>query len=183
MDTLTTQYATALMDLAVRTGMQLSFFEQTIMVRDIIALSEVPDIMDNPSFPRDVKGRFVVEAFSGKIHEDFASFLLGMVMNDHGALIRTTLQAFSSLMGLSLEQTTALVVSATELDSRQSDILRNLIARKLNKRVAISVRVDPSLIAGFYIYVDGLLLDSSVAKHINDMGESIKLSIQGMVHA
>ena len=70
-------------------------------------------------------------------------------------------------------KTKAKVVSAVNLSARQISALEKVLTKKLDKQVEISPETDASLIGGFYVHVDGLVIDSSVKKQISDMKESI----------
>ncbi|MCL2045389.1 MAG: F0F1 ATP synthase subunit delta [Oscillospiraceae bacterium] len=76
-------------------------------------------------------------------------------------------------MSGSYNGTMAKVVSAMRLSMEQEKALEKLLSSKLNKQVSISLEIDPSLIGGFYVYVDGLLIDRSVKKRIDEIKESI----------
>ena len=71
----------------------------------------------------------------------------------------------------------AKVVSAAQLREDQISALEKLLKGKLGTQVDISLEIDPSLIGGFYIYVDSRCFDRSVKKQIGDMKESILRSL------
>jgi len=69
---------------------------------------------------------------------------------------------------------TAYVVSAAELKESQVSALARLLSHKLNKRVRMSLRIDPSLIGGLYIHVAGLIIDRTVKRQLSDMRDALK---------
>ena len=71
------------------------------------------------------------------------------------------------------EAIAAKVVSAVKLKDEQLAALENLLSSKLSRDVALVAEIDPSLIGGFHIYVDGLIIDRTVKKQLMDMRESI----------
>jgi len=48
------------------------------------------------------------------------------------------------------------------------------LSKKLNKRVEVSLKVDPSVIGGFFVHVDGYFIDRTIKKHLHDMKATIK---------
>jgi F-type H+-transporting ATPase subunit delta len=69
-------------------------------------------------------------------------------------------------------QTTASVVSAVPLSDTQASQLTALLAKKTGKQVDVTVLVDPSVIAGISIHVDGYFLDRTVRTMLKDMKET-----------
>ena len=49
-------------------------------------------------------------------------------------------------------------MSAKPLTKNQMDAINDMLSRKVNKDVVISAVVDPDLLGGFYIVVDGYFM-------------------------
>ena len=73
-----------------------------------------------------------------------------------------------------IKKVTAQVVSAATLDEEQVSALRYLLAQKTGKMVEVALTVDPSLIGGLWVSVDGYLIDNTVRKQLLDMSASLK---------
>ncbi|MCL2488847.1 MAG: F0F1 ATP synthase subunit delta [Oscillospiraceae bacterium] len=71
---------------------------------------------------------------------------------------------------------TARVVSAAALTVDQLAALTDLLTKKLNKPVEILAETDPAVIGGLYIHADGLVVDYTVKKRLNDMRDQLKRS-------
>ena len=71
--------------------------------------------------------------------------------------------------------TAAQVVSAVKLSDAQLLKLKDSLSKNLNKQVDISNIVDPALIGGLYIQVDGCVIDRSIKKQIQDIKKSVKV--------
>jgi len=72
------------------------------------------------------------------------------------------------------EKTAAQVVSAAELAKSQITALETALSKMLGKAVTVSARVDPSLIGGLSIQVDGFFIDRTVKRQLKDLRENIK---------
>lgn len=70
-------------------------------------------------------------------------------------------------------KTTTHVVSAAPLGDEQIAALKDVLSRKTGKDIELSPSIDPSLIGGLYISVDGFVLDGTVKKQLRDMESSL----------
>ena len=66
------------------------------------------------------------------------------------------------------------VESATDLDAKQCENLKEVLAKKLNKTIQLNVKVDPSLIAGLRVRTNEFVLDNTILSKANSMKEKIK---------
>ncbi len=73
-----------------------------------------------------------------------------------------------TLSGTSAEVTSALPLSAEEIDSVKKDLLS-----KVGSQATVSFRVDPSILGGLVIRVGGKVLDASVAGQLESLRQSI----------
>ncbi|NLL89022.1 MAG: ATP synthase F1 subunit delta [Firmicutes bacterium] len=71
----------------------------------------------------------------------------------------------------------ARVVSAKPLTDQQVDRIRNVLAKKTSLQVEIYASVDPELIGGFYVLIDGNIFDGTVRTELEKMKESLKRGI------
>ena len=65
------------------------------------------------------------------------------------------------------------VISAAPLSQDRMDDLQRRLVRRSGKRVQITHRVDPSLIAGIRLIADGVVMDTSVKRQLADMREKL----------
>jgi F-type H+-transporting ATPase subunit delta len=70
-------------------------------------------------------------------------------------------------------KTTAKVVSAVPLSEGQMANMSSLLARKLNKEVDVHVVVDPAVIGGLSIQVDGFFVDRTLRYQLRNMKEEV----------
>ena len=74
----------------------------------------------------------------------------------------------ASLSGATAEVTSALPLSANEMDAVKKDILS-----KVGDQATVSFRVDPNILGGLVIRVGGKILDASVAGQLESLRQSI----------
>lgn len=85
----------------------------------------------------------------------------------------------ASLTGRYMEErqngkTEAEVVSAKELTPRQIESIRGILEKKTGLNVEIKVNVDPDLIGGFYVIIDGRMFDGTVRNDLKSMKDRLK---------
>jgi F-type H+-transporting ATPase subunit delta len=68
----------------------------------------------------------------------------------------------------------AKVVSAKALTEKQVEFIRTLLSQKLHMQVEVKAAVDPNVIGGFYVLVNGYIFDRTVRTDLNDMKERLK---------
>ena len=167
-------YGKALFDLAKQQGQIEACLEQAVIVRDMLELSESQKVLMSPLIPKAEKFRFLEEAFPGTLMEPLRSYLELLIDKNREEILSASLTEFLDMGDQWRGVVEAHVVSAAELRSEQISALQNVLARKLDKTVTISMTVDPSLIGGFYLNVGGYTVDRSVRRQLQDM----KLSIE-----
>jgi F-type H+-transporting ATPase subunit delta len=97
-----------------------------------------------------------------------------VILKNREAFLLPALTKLVDMIKTHKRQTTARIVSAVPLTDAQATQLTALLAKKLGKQVDITVLVDPSVIAGISIQVDGYFLDRTVRSMLKDMKENLK---------
>jgi F-type H+-transporting ATPase subunit delta len=97
-----------------------------------------------------------------------------VVSKNREAFLLPALKKLVDMIKAHQRQTTARVVSAVPLSDSQAVQLTASLEKKLNKKVDITVLVDPAVIAGISIHVDGYFLDRTVKTMLKDMKESLR---------
>jgi F-type H+-transporting ATPase subunit delta len=100
-------------------------------------------------------------------------FLHLAVSKNREKIIIPVLNDFIDMANNHIRKTTATVVSAVPLREEQVSALANLLSRKLNKQVDIVQRIDPSVIGGIYINVDGYYIDKTIKSRLRGIKESM----------
>ena len=173
---LSIRYASALLDLTVQEGMLNECLQQAVEVRDVLLSGECGRFLEHPHISDSDKREFLDGIFTG-LHDNLTVFLHFLIAKSWENLIVPALTAFIEMAKFHSGKTTANVVSATELSESQICAIKDVLSRKLVKEVEISLKTDPSLIGGFYIHVDGRLIDRTVKKRLSDLKDHIKKGV------
>ena len=173
---LSIRYASALFDLAIEEGMLNEYLNQVIVVREVLQTGECRNIMRHPHIPDADKRAFLEDIFAG-INDKLAGFLYLLITKSCENLIIPALTTFIKMAKLHNGKIVANIVSAAELNESQISAIKKVLSKKLGKEVEISSKTDHSLIGGFYINVEGCLVDCTIKKHLRNLKEFIKKEI------
>ncbi|MCL2368736.1 MAG: ATP synthase F1 subunit delta [Oscillospiraceae bacterium] len=171
---LSLRYGTALYDLAAEDGSLSQCLDQAVLVRDTLQKPECRQILEHPHISGREKRAFLQKLFPRPLHTHLNGFLSLLITKNRERISISALTAFIQLANRALGHMEAHVCSATALRDSQVLALQSVLSNKLGKQVSLSLEVDPALIGGISIYVDGHLIDRSVRKQIYDMRNRIK---------
>ena len=174
MERLSVIYASALFDLAVRHDALDEFLDQAVFLRDSLSSADCQRMLSHPQITAAEKHEFFRVAFSGKIHEDLLGFLYLLADKNREVYLISALGALIGNIERHNKKVTARVLSAAPYDEKQAESLRVTLSAKLDKHVELDLSVDPSVIGGPYIFVDGYYIDWTVKKRLRDLTVSLK---------
>jgi len=168
------RYATALFEMSEESGLLGEYLEQAQFLRGTLQDEDALRILMHPRITADEKHAFLTKAFGETIHQDLFGFMKLVVTKNREAYLLPALDKLVDMIRARQNQTTAKVVSAVPLTDSQAAQLTATLAAKLGKQVDITVLVDPSVIAGMSIHVDGYFLDRTVKTMLKDLKETVR---------
>ena len=174
MERLSVIYASALFDIALQKDAVDEFLNQAIFLRDSLGDPDFQHVLVHPQIAAAEKQEIFRKAFSGKIHEDLLGFLLLVADKNREPYLLPALDALISEIERYNKKVTAKVLSAAPYDDKQAESLRVMLSEKLDKQVELDFKVDPALIGGPFIFVDGYYIDWTVKKKLYDLQSSLK---------
>ena len=170
---LSKRYATAIYDLSMERDMLNENLNQALFMREVLEDEACKSIITHPRITAAEKRSFFDEVFLKHISTDLLGFLHLAVTKNREAFIVPALTAFIDMAHDHLQKTTAQVISAVPLRDEQVSALTALLSRKISKQVTLEQKVDPAIIGGLYIQVDGYFVDRTIRTRLQD----IKLSL------
>jgi len=171
---LSRRYAAALFELSRDKGALDPCFEQAFVLRDILQTDECRGVLEHPHISPSEKRAFLSEAFSGKLNEQLQNFMSLLITKNRASIMISSLTAFIDMVHHARGRIEARVVSATALDEGQIRALGAVLSKKLHKEVDILLEVDPSLIGGFRVHVDGRFMDYTIQRQLADLKNCMK---------
>ena len=104
-------------------------------------------------------------------HGTLTSFLDYLKKTGHEEEAGGILTRFSEMAHAAMGTIDVEVVSAVALSEKQLMDIQILLIKRSGKRIHLSHRVDPSLIAGIRLIADGIVMDTSVKNELADLKE------------
>ncbi|MBR5774268.1 MAG: ATP synthase F1 subunit delta [Clostridia bacterium] len=168
------EYAEALFALALEENQVSEYSRALGIVSDAIEQSpEYIDFLVSPAVPISERLAAIDEAFESVVPEHVLSFLKILCENRQAFLLAGCIKEFEKLVQASSNRTTAIVYSVIELTSEQKSALCQRIERVCGKSIDLVCLIDPSLIGGIKIEVDGKIFDGSIKQRLHEVKEVI----------
>jgi len=157
------RYAKALFDLANAENSAKAVYEHSNAVSQIISSPEFFHILHNPVIPPSQKEIIINGILVGNVHPLLNSFILLMVKKRREAHIVNALLVFQKIYRENAGLVKVVIETPAELEEETKNNILDFVKRKFKKTPELEVRQKPSLIGGFVVEVEGLLIDLSIS--------------------
>ncbi|MGI6577385.1 MAG: ATP synthase F1 subunit delta [Eubacteriales bacterium] len=174
MATLKDHYADELFEISKENCTLERDLEQAILVRDMLSSNEVQSFLMRQHVPDSSKRQLFHKAFSDKISWHLMGFLYRMVRDKRESLIVPVLTRYIGRINRQFGKMEAEVVSAKELSRQQIEAIRKALEKKTDFHVELKAKIDPDVIGGFYVILDGRIFDGTVRDELKNMKASLK---------
>ena len=172
MTTTSREYAEALFELAVQGNETKETSEGLETV--ISALLQTPDyraMLASPAISKEERLNALDSAFRGKIPDILLAILRMMISRGHVSALNGMARDYEELARGYRGESVAVVTSAVPLKEAETVALRAKLEKKLSKTVIMQFRVDPELIGGIRVEVDGRVIDGSIRNKLDEIKE------------
>ena len=174
MERLSLLYASALFDIALKHDAVQEFLDQATYLRNTMQDAGYLRLLTHPNISALEKKALFKSAYSGSIHSDLLGFLFLTTDKNREEFIVPALTALIGMIDRYHNKVTATVTTATALDEGQTHELEALISDRLSKTVDLSLKIDPSIIGGPYVFVDGYYINWTVKQRLHDLTTHMK---------
>lgn len=171
-------YGKSLYELAVSEQASDEICEEAEAVRKI--LRENPDyirLLSEPSIHKADRLKLLDEAFGEQIHPYLLNFLKLLtergIMNEYSSCCRTMRRLYNKDHGIA----EAIVTSAVPLSEEQAEKLLTKLSEKSGKKVQLVQKVNPDVLGGIRVEIDGELLDGTVQTRLKDLRSRINSTV------
>lgn len=141
------------------------------------AMAAVPGIAKmatNPAVPMERKSAIVGEIASHLGVQGLAErFLLLLLDNYRLQHLPTVLDALETELNRRLGVATAEVTTAQPVEDGETERLREVLVKMLDRKVELKLSVDPDLIAGFRARVGSILYDASLRGQLDRLADRL----------
>ena len=167
------EYAEALFILALEDNVTEEYAEHLRVINTLI--SENPDYLEvlfSPAIPLSDRLSAIDEAFSS-MPENIVSFLKLLCENGHIRTVSLCIAEYERLLKQKLNTASANIFSAVELTEAQKQSVCKKLSDMTNKNREPRFILDPSLIGGIKIEIEGKTYDGSIKHRLHDIKDVI----------
>ena len=170
MTTVVSEYASALFTLAAEEDVKPEVAEAVGIIKALaVENPEYIDLLATPSISPDERAGLIEEAFGGRMHEYAVSFVKLLCERGHIRELVECIDEYLRIYEMSDGVVTAQVTSAVELSEAERNALAEKLEAKLSRRVVLECSVDPGILGGVIVRVDGKIMDGSLKTRIADV--------------
>jgi F-type H+-transporting ATPase subunit delta len=174
MEKISEVYASAVFDLAVGRGAVDECLEQTTLLRDTLEDAECLRVFVHTHVREAEKREMFVKPFVGKLGPELIGLVDLVIDKNREQYLPDALTALVTLIEQYQQKVVAKVTSAAPLDEKQIAGMSQVLSKKLGKNVEVDLTVEPSVIGGPYISVDGRYIDRTLKKRLHDLASNMK---------
>ena len=170
-------YGEALREAAVDVGKQQEILEEGQQIVEI--LENEPDLkafIDYPAISAEEKKKVLEEVFGGKICQEMMNFLFVLIDKRRAGRFERIIKVYRDLLEKEEGVSYGTVFSVEKLSEERIAQLEEQTSRLLRMKVKLDNELDPKLIAGVKILVEGKIIDASYRKRFDEMASQLKIS-------
>ena len=173
-------YGTALFDAAREIGKQEQILEEATEVLGI--LQQEPDLhafINYPAISAQEKKAAISNIFKGKICDELLNFIYVLIDKRRTMHFEKMIKVYKKLMDREEGVSYGTVFSVEPLGNERIAELEADASKLFASNVRLENEIDPKLIGGIKILVDGKMIDVSIRKKFNDLKNSIRFDQGG----
>ncbi len=129
--------------------------------------------LSSPSIPAKEKKQVVRDVFGGKLCDEFNNFLCVLIDKGRIGAYAQIVKVYEELLSREEGYSYGRIVSVQPLTPEQLERFESETAKLLNEKVHLENEIDPSLIGGVVIYVEGKIIDASVKNRLQTLAGSL----------
>ena len=142
-----------------------------------VIFKQEPDFYEffiTPVLSGPEKKKVIEKIFAGRISDEMHNFLRVLIDKRRPASYSRIAREYGKLVDESLGLSVGTVVSAIPLSDEQLNSFAEKTGKLLRKNIKLSNKVDPSILGGVKIFIEGKVIDASIRKQLQDLEGRIK---------
>jgi len=169
-------YAEAMFALAEeRQQTENLYAELNIIAQAIKANPDFAVFLESPAINRDRKADSISRIFQGKVSQLMIDSLKVIAAKDRLNLLGKIQQCFGELEDRKAGRVKGSLTTAVELLPKEQSRLAEQINRALRRTVSLTSIVDPSIIGGMVLTIEGIVMDVSVKGALQQLLQKLRL--------
>jgi F-type H+-transporting ATPase subunit delta len=135
--------------------------------------SRLRSYLFSPEIEKNDKIKIAQELLQDKVSELFVQFILLLLKKGRQNQFSDIVIEFNRMYERKINRISATVTSAIELDQKLLDEFEKQLAAVFDAKISLNHKVEPEILGGFIVSVDGKAIDGSVRKQISELKESL----------
>lgn len=132
----------------------------------ILSLKPLKDFVQNPLIDQDERNKVLLAVFSSKVPELVLRFLLFVSAKNRLSFLETIIESFDDIYLSSKSCVRARVVTALDIGDEEKRHVLDILGQKYHKSISPQWEINPGLIGGFKIFIEGKLHDNSFTSQL-----------------
>lgn len=164
------EYAVALFDLARETNNEETVLDGLLLVYDVWEKTpELLPFLKSPGVSKQIRLDTIRQTFEGSVPEYVVSMLCLLCEQSDIGLFDGCVKEYEKLYHTRMNLAHALVTSAVALTEEEKSALCQRLERISRAKTEVDYQVDPSLLGGLTVEMDGMILDGSLKHRLQTM--------------
>ena len=151
------------------------------ILEELKAISEIfnqePELYEffiTPVISGPEKKKVIEKIFAERISDEMHNFLWVLIDKRRTASYSRIAREYQKLVNQNLGLSSGTVISAISLTNDQLNSFEEKTGKLLKKNVKLTNKVEPSILGGVKIFIEGKVIDASVRKQLQDLEGRIK---------
>jgi len=167
-------YADALFSIASESDRIDEFEQQAEFIIDIFKNDDdFKKVINHPQISSDKKQEIFENVFKDNVSSEMMGLLMLVLRKNRETELKSIIEAFLNKVMEYKGIKHAYITSAVKLNNKQLENIKQKLSENLNKQIIIHTEIDPELIGGIKIFVDGHIIDGTVKKRIADIKKEL----------
>ena len=132
----------------------------------IASLAPLSDFIHNPLIDGAERHKVLAAVFSGKVPDLVMKFLLFVSFKNRLNFLETIIESFDDIYLKAQHSVRARIVTALDIGDDEKKHVLQVLGQKYQKSIVAQWELNPSLIGGFKIFIEGKLHDSSFTSQL-----------------
>ncbi len=170
MATVSKEYAEALFTLALEENSIDDFYSALSMMQALFSENpEYIEFLSTPSISKAERVQQLTKCFEGKVPEIILHYAIVMVERGDIRSFSDSVTEYENLSFAMKSVSNATAVSAVPLTDEEKVLLVRKLEKLCSHTIQLHCRVDPSLIGGMIIEIDGKVIDGSIKHRMREL--------------
>lgn len=164
------RYASALFEVGLELDKVEDFFKELNIIKGVFEMEDrLFQILTHPRITKSDKKSLIKDVFKDNISKEISNFLYIIIDKRRERNILEIVNRYKEIYNDHKNITNVIATTAIPMDEESKQNLKNKLEEKLNKKVEISNKVDPSIIGGVLLQMDDKIIDSTLTSQLKNM--------------